>query len=94
MPFISRALKPLGRGIKLAKKQFDVQDSELVLVGDQLLTDISAANHTNIRSILVKPIVQTDAWNTRINRGIEKIVKKQLLKQGDLKESWGHTLND
>ena len=94
LPFISRALKPLGRGIKLAKKQFDVQDSELVLVGDQLLTDIAAANHTNIRSILVKPIVQTDAWNTRINRGIEKIVKKQLLKQGDLKESWGHTLND
>ena len=94
LPFISRALKPFGRGINIAKKQFKVADYELVLVGDQLLTDIAAANHTGIRSILVKPIVETDAWNTRINRGIEKVVKRRLFAQGDLKKVWGHRLDD
>ena len=35
------------------------------------LTDIKGANHAGIRSVLVKPILDSDAWNTRFNRMIE-----------------------
>lgn len=93
LPFISRALKPLNRGINIAKKEYRVNSSQIVLVGDQLLTDVAAANNARIKSILVKPLVNTDAWNTKVNRAVEKSVKKQLLKKGYLKRTWGHSLN-
>lgn len=94
LPFISRALKPLNRGINIAKKQYRVKSSEIVLVGDQLLTDVAAANNAHIKSILVKPLIETDAWNTQINRAMEKRLTKRLLKKGYLKRTWGHSLND
>jgi predicted HAD superfamily phosphohydrolase YqeG len=50
------------------------------MVGDQLLTDVWAANNAGMRSILVKPLIETDQWNTKINRFFEKGVKKDMLK--------------
>lgn len=94
LPYISRALKPLTRGINIAKKQYRIKSSEIVLVGDQLLTDVAAANNARIKSILVKPLIETDAWNTKFNRMLEKGLKKRLMKKGYLKQTWGHSLND
>ena len=94
LPFISRALKPFGRGVNLAKKKYNLKDDEVVLIGDQLMTDIAAANSGNIKSILVKPLVPSDAWNTKINRFFESIVKRHLLKTGQMKKTWGHSLDD
>lgn len=51
------------------------------MVGDQLLTDVAAANHAHIRSILVKPLIETDKWVTRPNRFMEKFVMQDLQKQ-------------
>ncbi len=83
LPFVSRALK-----------RYDLKKHEVVLVGDQLMTDVMAANNAGIRSILVKPLVDSDAWNTKINRFFEKIVKKRLIKKDRLSTKWGHTLDD
>ena len=44
------------------------------MVGDQLITDIQAGNLAGVESVLVKPLIQTDKWNTRINRFFEKII--------------------
>lgn len=79
--YVSRALKPLTRGIKQAIAQLDLAPQDVVMVGDQLMTDIWAANNAGVRSILVKPLIETDQWNTRINRFIEKPVKSVMLKQ-------------
>ncbi|KRK49223.1 YqeG family HAD IIIA-type phosphatase [Secundilactobacillus kimchicus] len=81
LPFVSRALKPLTRGIKKAMHDYQVTKDEVVMVGDQLLTDIWAANNSGIASILVKPILPSDAWNTRINRFFEKFVMTALVKK-------------
>ncbi|MFT9004683.1 MAG: YqeG family HAD IIIA-type phosphatase [Liquorilactobacillus hordei] len=94
LPFISRAMKPLTKGINEAKKKLNLEDSQIVLVGDQLLTDVAAANAAKIKSIWVKPLVETDAWNTKLNRFLEKIIKKRLQKKNIIKEVWGHSLND
>ncbi len=51
------------------------------MIGDQLMTDVVSANSCGVRSILVKPLVRTDAWNTTINRGFEKIVWNMLIKK-------------
>lgn len=93
LPFISRALKPLGFGIKRATRKLGLQPHEVVMVGDQLLTDMVAANQAGVYSILVKPLIKTDAWNTRINRFFERYVMKQLLMQYPMLQ-WQEELND
>ena len=91
--FVSRAFKPLTRGIDKAAKKLAVDKSEIVMVGDQLMTDIWAANNAGVRSILVKPLLETDQWNTRVNRFIEKPVKKAMLKNNP-KLKWMDNIND
>jgi len=42
------------------------------------MTDIRAAHRAEIQSVLVKPLVKSDAWNTRINRWRERRVWAKL----------------
>lgn len=79
LPFMARALKPLSFGITRARHKLGLKRSEVVMLGDQLLTDICAANRAGVRSILVKPLTDTDKWDTRINRAIERPVMKKML---------------
>jgi HAD superfamily phosphatase (TIGR01668 family) len=81
LEYVSRALKPTTRGFKEAIKKLNMEPSELVMVGDQIMTDIRGANAAGIRNILVRPIVDTDGWNTRINRFFERIIMKHLAKK-------------
>lgn len=93
LPFVSRSLKPLSFGIERARTKLGLKKSEVVMVGDQLMTDMIAANEAGVRSILVKPLLDTDKWDTRINRFFERIVWKKLKsKYPDL--TWQEDLND
>lgn len=81
LPFIPNASKPSVKGFQEVMARHAVTRSELVMVGDQLLTDVLGANRAGIRSVLVKPILDSDAWNTKINRAIEKFLMKRLMKK-------------
>lgn len=81
LDYIAQAKKPFTKGIEQALNRYHKQPKEAILVGDQLMTDIQAANHAHVRSVLVKPLVETDAWNTKINRCLEKMIKQRLAKQ-------------
>ncbi|RHW49588.1 YqeG family HAD IIIA-type phosphatase [Bombilactobacillus bombi] len=69
---VARALKPLPFAMKRYLRSNHVSTNEVVMVGDQLLTDVLAGNLAGIRTILVKPLVPTDSKKTRINRLIER----------------------
>ena len=93
LPFMSRSLKPLSFGITRARKKLGLNKDEVVMVGDQLMTDMLAAHQAGVRSILVKPLINTDKWTTQINRLIEKYVWRELRKHyPNLK--WQEDLND
>lgn len=93
LPFVSRSLKPLSFGIERARTKLGLKKSEVVMVGDQLMTDMLAANEAGVRSILVQPLLNTDKWDTQINRFFERLVWRQLKKQyPELK--WQEDLND
>ena len=78
LPYVHRALKPLSWGLKRALRQWHLRADDVVMVGDQLLTDVWAAHHSGVRSVLVKPIIKSDAWVTKGNRLLEKIVMWRL----------------
>ncbi|EPH99535.1 HAD phosphatase, family IIIA [Enterococcus faecalis 13-SD-W-01] len=77
--YVARAMKPFAHGIKHAQKKLNVNNDEIVMVGDQIMTDIRGANSAGIRSILVKPIVETDSWKTQFNRFCERRIMAHLL---------------
>ena len=76
--FEAWSLKPFTFGIDRALKRFHYEKNEVVMVGDQLMTDIRAAHRAGIRSILVKPLVEHDSIKTQINRARERRVMKQM----------------
>lgn len=78
LPFVSRALKPLPLGIAKARHSLNLRRDEVVMIGDQYITDMWAAHLAGVSSILVRPIIETDAWNTRINRFFEHFIKLRL----------------
>ncbi|HHU80397.1 MAG TPA: YqeG family HAD IIIA-type phosphatase [Acholeplasmataceae bacterium] len=76
--FIASARKPLKRGFKRAIKLINRPAEEIIVIGDQIMTDVYGAKRSGLDVVLVKPIKKsTEKWYTRFNRYWEnKIVKK------------------
>lgn len=86
VPFISKARKPLRRAFNRGAKLMDLHNKEVAVIGDQLLTDVLGGNRAGFYTILVVPIVQTDAKITRINRMIERRILRYFKNKGKI--SW------
>ena len=61
-----------------------MDQTELCVIGDQLLTDIFGGNCFGARTVLVQPVASTDGVWTSINRKIEKLIFYFLRKHGSL----------
>ncbi|MGM8364650.1 YqeG family HAD IIIA-type phosphatase [Virgibacillus sp. W0181] len=85
-PFVFDAKKPLSKAFKKGAKQMGLKKEEVVVIGDQLLTDVLGGNFAGFYTILVVPIVETDAKITRFNRKIERRVLTYMRKKGKI--SW------
>ncbi len=84
VPCIFGAKKPLKRGFLSALKKLDTaQKKEAVLVvGDQLLTDVYGAKRAGLSVALVRPIrKETEKWFTRLNRIVERKILKKIAKR-------------
>ncbi|MCT4487465.1 YqeG family HAD IIIA-type phosphatase [Levilactobacillus parabrevis] len=93
LPYVHRALKPLTWGIRRALHRWNLRREEAIMVGDQLLTDVWSAHRSGVRSVLVKPILTSDAWITKGNRLLEKVVMWRL--RHDYPElTWQEDLNE
>ena len=65
------------------------------MVGDQLMTDVAAANRAGVYSILVQPLISTDKWVTWPNRLMDNLIEKDLKKKyPNLKWQEGLTENE
>lgn len=73
--------KPFIYGIKKAVKRSSkgYLKSEIVIIGDQVMTDVWAANRFGVYSILVNPIKRkTEKWYTKLNRKIEQKMLEKI----------------
>lgn len=66
-----------GKFDKIIKKH-EYNQSEIAVIGDQLLTDILFANKMGVTAILVNPLSVNDKFFTRFNRRREKKIFKKL----------------
>ena len=73
--------KPLTYKVKRYMKGY--QKSEVIFMGDQLLTDIVVSKRCGLYTILVRPVKLTaDEDITKFNRKIERRIVKGLKKRG------------
>ena len=78
-PFASRLLK------KLAK--LNIKKEEVIMIGDQVVTDITCANRAKIKSVLTDKIVKEDQITTRFNRLFDRPLRRSL-KRKNLLVDW------
>ena len=84
VPFVHFALKPLSKGFREVKKKGHYKKSEMVIIGDQLMTDIFGGNRFKCYTILVDPLGKKDLKVTYFNRFLENLIIKRLSKKGKL----------
>ena len=83
---LAKAGKPGANKILQFLREKNIKPSEVIAVGDQLVTDILAYNRAGLYSVLVKTIdKKTQKWYTKINRLREKkIIKKICLENPEI----------
>lgn len=82
VPYIANARKPLTRSFKMGAKLMGLSPGQVAVVGDQLLTDIFGGNSAGFYTILVSPILRTDAKITQLNRKVERQIINHYKKKG------------
>lgn len=77
--YIASARKPLKSGFKRAIRLINRPISEIIVIGDQLMTDVYGAKRSGLDIILVQPVkIKTEKWYTKINRFLEKKVLNRI----------------
>lgn len=78
--------KPFKWKLLKAVEKFRVRKEEIIMIGDQTVTDIAAANRAKIDNILTDKIVKEDQPTTHFNRMFDIPIRKKLIKKGLLRE--------
>ncbi|MBQ1274533.1 MAG: YqeG family HAD IIIA-type phosphatase [Cellulosilyticum sp.] len=77
---LHKAQKPLTKSFKKALEMMNYKKEEVIIVGDQIFTDVYGGNCIGIKTYLVVPISDKDEWQTKIKRGLERQVIKSYKK--------------
>ncbi|TLS39329.1 YqeG family HAD IIIA-type phosphatase [Pseudalkalibacillus caeni] len=82
VPFIYEAKKPMTKAFKKAIEDMKVRNEQIVVIGDQIFTDVLGANRLGLHTILVVPVASTDGFVTKFNRKMERLLLAWMKKRG------------
>ena len=85
--FVFKAFKPLPKKMNKFIKEHGYSKNEIVLIGDQMITDVWCASNVGIKVIWTEKLVKEDQWTTHINRIFERPISKYHRKHNNLR-SW------
>ena len=74
LDFICRGGKPLTRGFKKAAALLGLPIREIIILGDQVFTDVLGARVAGMKSALIAPITIEGGWFFRAKRALERWV--------------------
>lgn len=73
------SLKPLKRGFRKALRKTSYKKEQVVVMGDQLMTDVCSAKRSGFYTILIKAVKRkTEKWVTKFNRKNELRTLKKI----------------
>ena len=82
--FLSSAMKPFPKRLRNEIARRGLTPEDVMLVGDQMMTDVLAAKGAKIRVVLTEKIVKEDQWTTHINRIFDRPIRNHHRKKGNL----------
>ena len=82
--FVANAKKPFSKKILNTISKRNLKPDDVMLVGDQMMTDVQAAHKAGLRMVLCNKLVKEDQWTTHINRIFGRRIKKYLQKRNKL----------
>ena len=82
----SSLAKPFSFKIKKIMKRANIKPDDVVMIGDQIVTDISCANGAKVKSVLTEKLVPEDQPTTRFNRLFDNPLRKRLRKKNLLRD--------
>ena len=78
--------KPFAIRICKIMKRLGIKKDEVIMIGDQIVTDISCANGAKIKSVLTEKLVPEDQPTTRFNRLFDNPLRRKLKRKNLLKD--------
>lgn len=78
MDVIGQANKPSTSGIDRARDRYGMEKHQVVMVGDQLFTDVMAGCRAGVWTVWVDPIDTNEPWWIRLKRLGERILRRPL----------------
>ena len=69
-----RAGKPFSKRLVSLLESMNVDRNEVVVIGDQIFTDVFFGNRMGFYTIKVEPISKKEFWGTKVLRFLEKLV--------------------
>ena len=82
--FLPSARKPFSKKIKIELARRVLKPADVMLVGDQMMTDVLAARGAKIRVVLTEKVVKEDQWTTHINRIFDRPIRRYHRKRNNL----------
>ena len=82
----SSLAKPFAFRITKIMKRLGINKDEVIMIGDQIVTDISCANGAKIKSVLTEKLVPEDQPTTRFNRLFDNPLRRKLKRKNLLKD--------
>ena len=83
---VSFSLKPFPKGLMKIRRKCKAKRNEMVMIGDQIVTDILCGKLYGVKTVLVDPLGIKDLKITGLNRKIEKIIVKRYELKGIFKK--------
>ncbi len=77
LPAFPKAKKPFAKNLKLAMERMGSDNSNTLIMGDQVFTDVLAGKMAGIKTVLVPPIKDKKDIFTRFKRLLEKPILKK-----------------
>lgn len=72
--------KPSREMFLQAMSDFGATPDQVVMIGDQLFTDILGANRSGVAAFLVRPMAKKEFFGTKVNRALERAIRPSLYK--------------
>ena len=80
--YFYKASKPSRKGFRKVCDNFpEINKSEILMIGDQLFTDVWGGNRFNIRTILVRRLNKREIFISRIKRPFERLILNHYYKK-------------
>ena len=79
--FISSAHKPLKSKTYKYLKSKGFLKKRILVVGDQVLTDLYLGKKLKVNALLVHPLYNKDRFSTRLKRPLDKMLRKSYLQK-------------